>query len=165
MTFEIRDAAPRDVKEIGFVHWKSWIDTYTGLINPTFLESLSAQKSAARFKELGVANMLVLTADGTVVGFSVSGRSKDDDLPDSCGDIHAIDILKDYHKLGYGRKLLEASLEKLRREGFDMVSAWLLEDNKNAAAFYMKCGFVPDGRKKEVIYTTPVMCVRYILRK
>jgi ribosomal protein S18 acetylase RimI-like enzyme len=165
MILEIREATQGDAKQIGFVHCTAWLETYTGLINPVFLASLSPERSTQRFEELGCRDMLVLSADGSVVGFSAYGQTRDADLPETCGDVRAIYILKAYQRLGYGRKLLESSLEKLRQEGFETFSIWVLKENKNAIAFYEKCGFVFDGTEKEVLYTTPVTCRRYMLNE
>lgn len=163
MTFQIRPASPEDADGIGRVHAASWKETYAGMIDDAFLASLSPEKSAARFRELGFKDILVLTADGSVVGFSVPVKSRDDDLPEDCADVRAIYILKDYQKLGYGKKLLNASIEKLRNEGFTDVSVWVLEGNKNAIAFYENYGFAYDGKSKEVVYNLPVVCKRYML--
>lgn len=164
MIFDIREATLKDAKQIGFVHTSAWLETYTGLLNSVFLSSLSPERSAQRFEELRCRDILVLTADGRIVGFSAYGKTRDASLPNTCGDIHAIYILKAYQKQGYGKKLLEASMEKMRADGFDMFSVWVLEENKNAIAFYEKCGFKSDGATKEIIYTTPVMCRRMLLR-
>jgi len=41
----------------------------------------------------------------------------------------------------------------------------VLDGNTSAAAFYEKHGFVFDNTTQEVVYTTPVTCKRYVLKK
>ena len=38
MNVIIRDAELRDVQDRGYVHYKAWQETYTGLINQEYLE-------------------------------------------------------------------------------------------------------------------------------
>ena len=164
MIFDIRPATADDADEIGYVHATSWLETYTGLINDEFLAALSPEKSAEKFRETGCRDTLVLTADNRVVGFTVSGRTRDNKMPGSYGDIHAIYILKPYQRRGYGSKLLSAAIEKLRREGFDGFTVWVLESNQKACAFYEKFGFESDGTQIEHVYVTPVLLKRYLLK-
>jgi ribosomal protein S18 acetylase RimI-like enzyme len=165
MQYAIRPATINDAEGIGYVHSTAWKDTYAGMIDAAFLADLSPEKSAARFRALGMDGLLVLTADGQIVGFSKSGKTLDDDLPSTCGDVHAIYLLKDYQKYGLGKKLLDASIKALRSDGFDMFSIWVLDKNENAIGFYEKYGFAADGTVKLVIYNTLVTCKRYIFNR
>ena len=49
---------------------------------------------------------------------------------------------------GYGSKLMEAFLDRARREGADQVFLYVLEKNTRARAMYEKYGFAPDGSRE-----------------
>lgn len=49
----IRPAALSDVADLGMIHYQSWLQTYTGLIDQNFLNQLSAQRSQQRFEAEG----------------------------------------------------------------------------------------------------------------
>lgn len=49
----IRPAALSDAADLGIIHYQSWLQTYTGLIDPDFLSLLSAQRSQQRFEAEG----------------------------------------------------------------------------------------------------------------
>lgn len=165
MIFEIRSAKPEDTPQIGYVHCTCWLETYTGQINSEYLASLSPENSTEKFRQADFKNVLVLTADDKIVGFSVMGPTRDEDLPASYADIHAIYILRQYQKLGQGKKLLTAAIDRLRQEGFDGISVWVLSTNTAAIAFYEKNGFLHDGTEQEIAYVTPVRLKRYLFRK
>jgi GNAT superfamily N-acetyltransferase len=164
MTFEIRKATPEDADEIGFIQCMTWLETYEGLIDEDFMASLSPERSITKFRELSCDELLVLTANGKDVGFSSCCKARDDDLPEA-GDIRSIYIIKGYQKLGYGQKLLEASIEKLRQDGYNDIVIWILKKNAAAIDFYEKFGFVEDGKTKTLDFNAPVTLKRYILRK
>ncbi len=85
----------------GYVHWKSWHETYTGLVDSAYLERLTLEKcveTARRWPD----NILVAKDGDRVVGFVGFGASQDDTIPDF-GEIFSIYVLADYHgrQVGY----------------------------------------------------------------
>lgn len=141
MQLEIREMLPEDYDQKGYVHWKSWQETYTGLITPEELAKCTLEKcqnNARRWPE----NTLIATLDGRVVGFVCHTVYRGDDLP-TCGEVQAIYILEEAQGLGIGRKLMEAALEKLAN--YDTIALWVLQGNDHAIGFYQHFGFIPDG--------------------
>lgn len=66
---------------------------------------------------------------------------------------------------GYGRRLMEAALQRLREDGCEGVCLWVLEGNRQAQAFYRHMGFHPSGRsQKEVFGGAETELVEMILR-
>ncbi len=163
MLFEIRSAKPEDIEQIGYVHCTAWLETYAGLINSEYLAALSPEKSAEKFREGDCKDILVLVADQTIIGFSVVGPTRDRDLPASFGDIHAVYILRQYQKMGLGKKLLTAAIEKLRHKGYEGIAVWVIGSNTAAVEFYEKNGFQFDQTEHEIAYVTPVKRKRYRL--
>ena len=80
-----RKAVPDDAEAVGSVHFRAWIETYTGLINKEYLSKLSAERSAGIFRRTACENLFVAVADGEIVGFCAYSASRDADI-ENCGE-------------------------------------------------------------------------------
>lgn len=141
----VRSATLADAPILGKIHYSSWIETYTGLIDSKLLQSRSANQSAERFIQEGLRNFLVAEVDGEIVGFAAYGSSRDEDS-EGTGEIQALYILKKAQKLGVGKRLLEFAIRLMGDK--NQISLWVLDSNQNAIQFYQHCGFIPDGKMK-----------------
>lgn len=144
-----------------YVHWKSWQETYTGLVDQAYLDGMTLEKCtkiAHRWKD----NILVAKDGERVVGFVGYGSYRDDTLPQT-GEVFAIYVLREYQKRKIGYRLMQAALEQL--QNYPRVALWVLKENDKAIAFYQKYGFCFDGAKADVIMGTPNTEVRMILEK
>ena len=87
--------------------------------------------------------MLVAADDNAIVGFTMFGAARDDDVPDGTSEVYSIyvhpDALVDGCRAG-------ADVANARRHWTaDLVVLWVLEDNDRARRFYEFAGFVADG--------------------
>jgi ribosomal protein S18 acetylase RimI-like enzyme len=140
----IRKATVDDAEGKGYVHYQSWIETYTGLFPDEVMQRLSLEKSidnARKYPE----NTYVAVVDNNIVGFSCYLESRDEDLEDT-GEIMAIYILKEYQGFGIGKKLMEVCYKELSQ--YSKLSLWVLGSNKKSVGFYERQGFVADGKTK-----------------
>lgn len=156
MKYIIRDSCPDDIDGKAYVHWKSWQETYAGIISQSYLDQLTLEKcqnNARRWSD----NIIVAEVNGSVVGFAGFGSSNDTDVA-TCGEVYAIYVLREYqhHKIGYA--LMNACLEKLSSN--TKIVVWVLQKNEQAILFYRRYGFVLDGQTKELILGTPEVVVR-----
>ena len=74
MDVNIHPMRPEDTDGKGFVHWKSWQETYTGRMPEAFIARQTLEKcqeNARRRPE----NTLVVRLNGKIVGFSCYGTS------------------------------------------------------------------------------------------
>ena len=129
----IRPMMPADAEAKADVHWKSCLETYTGLMDPDFLAASTLDKYhaiALRFVE----TTLVAELDGKIVGFGCW---------DPTGEIPALYVLRDALGYGIGRRLLETMLERLA--DCKQVRLEVLEGNNRAIGFYEHMGFRLDG--------------------
>lgn len=141
MKLEIRDMRPEDMDDKGYVHWKSWQETYTGLIEPQYITSQSLEKCrniAHRWPE----NTLVAELDSKIVGFACYGKTDP-----GANEIIAIYLLKEAQGLGLGRRLMDAAF--LRLDPNRPVVLWVLKGNDQAIGFYAHYGFRLDGTTKD----------------
>lgn len=129
---------------IGRIYEESWKYAYKGIVPQGYLDAVPAGQWAANIEQADRKN-LVMVLDGVMIGTSGFGRSRIAEMKDF-GEIISIYLLPAYMGKGYGRQLLRAAMDELRKMGFDKVFLWVLEENKNARNFYEKCGFVQTER-------------------
>ncbi len=135
----------------GYVHYKSWHETYPGLVDAGYLEGLTPEKCTALARRW-TDNILVAKVGDRVVGFVGYGAYRDDTLPNH-GEIYAIYVLAEYYGKGIGYALMNAALEKL--SGYQKIALWVLKGNDRAIRFYEKFGFHFDGAESEIMLGTP----------
>jgi len=165
----VRRAVPADAAAIARVHVRGWHEAYTGRMPQSILDRLDLDRltrvrrellgheqrirdrmpsdgagtehaGSARSHDLG-RTWVAVTA-GSIVGFAVSGSSRDDP-PVAPVELYAIYVLAAHHGTGAGQALLDAAL------GDESASLWVLDDNPRARAFYARNGFRPDGAEKD----------------
>jgi len=153
----IRKANGHDATGIGYVHYQSWIETYTGLFPDEVIEKLSLEKSVQLATE-HPENTYIAIVDEKVVGFSSYLKARDSDV-ENYGEIIAIYVLKAYQGKGIGRKLIKVCYHELLQ--YQGIIIWVLKSNVNAVRFYEAEGFEFDGKRK-VLYGKEV--VRMMLK-
>ena len=144
MSVIIRKATREDADGKGYVHYKSWIETYTGLFPDEVIKGLSLERSIDIARE-HPENTYVAIVDDKIVGFSCYLESRDEDLLDY-GEIMAIYILQQYQSRGIGRLLIKSCYEELSH--YSGISLWAFKSNLNAINFYESEGFIKDGKQK-----------------
>ena len=140
-----------DMDGKGYVHWKSWHETYTGLIDPAYLERWTLEMCIDRAHRWP-QNMMVAKDGDKVIGFVGYGAYRDGALPD-CGEVFSIYVLAEYHGQKVGYALMNAAFEKL--EAHKKIAVWVLKGNDRAIKFYERYGFRFDGTEKEVKLGAP----------
>lgn len=79
------------------------------------------------------------SVDDEIVGFVSGGRSRDDSWEFE-GEVTGLYILKQYQRMGFGRRLMNAAVSRLLDAGVSSMSIWVLEGNDNAIKFYERLG-------------------------
>lgn len=154
MNLEIREMGPEDYDRKGYVHWKSWQETYSGLMDERFIANQSLEKCrdiAHRWPQ----NTFVACLDGEMVGYGCFIKHED-----NLGEISAIYLLKEAQGLGIGRKLMDALLEQLT--GCGSIFLWVLKGNNHAIGFYEHYGFRLDGAQKDISLGTELRMTYYL---
>lgn len=159
----IRNAHINDAIGKGYVHYTSWHETYRGIINDKYLETVTLEKCIDLAKN-HPENTIIAIVDNKIVGFAYYVPARDEDLSNA-GEVMAIYLLKEYQGLGIGKMLMNTCLEKLSKNKYDKFLVWVLKDNKKAINFYSKCGFEACGVEKEIVLGEPIVEIRMIKRK
>lgn len=151
----IRQATLPDAQEIAEVQMRSWQWAYRGLIDDDYLDHLSDkldQRIAsyqAQIPNLPPQNRWwVAEQDRHIVGFAMTGLSRDPDVAPSTAEVFAIYLAQQVAGKGVGRVLFARSVDELRSQGYDQAVLWVLESNTRARKFYEAAGWTPDGSRK-----------------
>ena len=141
-----RSATIDDAAAIARVHVASWRSTYQTLLPGDFLESLTETDYADRWRRFiggGSSRVYVVepedSAESGVVGFASAGRERAGEVGFT-GELYAIYVLDEFHRRGYGRELVRASVEGLQEMGLTDMIIWVLRDNQPARHFYERLG-------------------------
>lgn len=141
----IRDMVEKDYERKGYIHFRSWHETYDGLMDSGYLEKHSLERCiniAKKYPE----NTLVAEYKNEIVGFASYHKSRDSE--DDRGEVSALYVLKDYQKLGIGKALMDECINRLAT--YEYISIWVLHNNMPAIAWYEHYGFRKDGKTKSV---------------
>lgn len=142
----IRKATIEDAVEKGYVHYKSWHETYTGLFPAEVMDKVT-QEGSIKIAREHPENTFVAIYNKNIVGFASFLESVDDDQ-NNTGEIRAIYVLKEYQHLGIGNALIEQCYRELK--DFSNISVWVLGSNNNAINFYKSQGFLNDGKTRKL---------------
>jgi ribosomal protein S18 acetylase RimI-like enzyme len=158
----VRDATPQDVDAIAVIHSEGFDAAFGGKVPREVLAQRGPMQRREEWRTVLAApaarsHVLVAERDGSVVGFTTGGPSRDvDALPAVESHVFTLFVHADQRGTGVGRALLDESVARLTREGFRQVTLWMVPDNERAAAFYARAGFDPDGAERPARLGIPV---------
>ncbi len=125
---EIREATVADVPALARLHVTTWNATYA----PFGLKGPAVEVRDRQWRAKFATNdpdwfcLVVQRADGELVGFAQANRS---DNPEYQGELAKIHLLRDYQRLGMGRRLVGRVARRLLSRG--ITSMWLFGDPRN----------------------------------
>jgi GNAT superfamily N-acetyltransferase len=144
----IRPADINDAPAIARVHVASWRSTYGEVLPGDFLDSLTEDAYADRWRRFIAdrSNLAYVVddgdhSDGPVVGFASGGHERAGEAGYK-GELYAIYLLESAQGRGYGRALMRAIVGGLRGIGLDDMIVWVLRENVPARDFYERMGGV-----------------------
>lgn len=152
---------PAEMDGKGYVHFKSWHETYIGLIDQTYLDHITAEACVANAHNWP-DNILLAKDRDNVIGFIAYNAYRDDSLAET-GEIYALYVLQKYQGQKVGYRLMNAAMEQLDK--YNTVALWVLKKNEKAIHFYEKYGFKADGTESEIQLGTSATELRMIYKK
>lgn len=142
---EIRLATVEDANAIARTHVASWKATYRNIVPQDYLDSLSIEERAERWRSslITPSGMKIYVADcsGTICGFASGGPARAD-IPGFSGELYAIYLNPEVHFRGIGSRLFWAIAKDLRSSGHSSMYVWVLKDNPSRG-FYERMGGKP----------------------
>lgn len=147
--FNIRIATVDDALARAQVHTVSWKSTYEGIIDQTYLDSLTVEQRIPGAKNRALNPTLhcfvaVEFETNRIVGFADFGPCREKNSDADC-ELYAIYILEEFQGFQAGRLLFEKGLDKMKDLNYKKMMISVLENNHSARSFYEKLGGHFDG--------------------
>ena len=145
MSVHIRPADLADATAIAEVQVTAWRESYADILPRSTLDALSvAQRTASWTRQLteAAARILVAETESGLIGFGACCPQRTGQLLMEWfdGEVSALYVLRAWQGQGHGKGLLNALFGRLREDGFEAVSLWVLSQNQPARAFYARMG-------------------------
>lgn len=121
----------------------SWKTAYQNIVPQQYLDKLPLERWTPFLQESPYAGYILKINDEYVATSSIA-PARDEKMA-GWGEIISLYVLPAYFNQGYGKKMLVYVVDQLRKEGFDNIYLWVLEENQQARRFYERNGFFPNG--------------------
>jgi ribosomal protein S18 acetylase RimI-like enzyme len=137
-------AGPGDAAALADVHVRSWRETYEGLLPAVYLDRMSVQTHARRWRHHlthAAAGEVVLAVEGPrgLIGYC-TGALHPLEGARRQGEIITLYLLNSAQGLGLGRRLMEMTARALQAQGASSLIIWALSGNDRAGRFYEHMG-------------------------
>ena len=133
-SFNIRDAVPVDIPALAALHVKTWSETYPGARRPPGIQVREHQwREQFRSMDGSWFCLVVEGPGGKLVGFAKGMNYQHNDLPDYAGELNKIYLLRDYQRLGLGRRLLKDVARRFLDRGISSMVLFGTPDNPSCA--------------------------------
>ncbi|TRY19002.1 GNAT family N-acetyltransferase [Tessaracoccus rhinocerotis] len=149
----VRLAMPAEAVDVARLQRRAWG------ANPVMARALgeiSADETVRAWHEaitkppLAHLRVLVAQASGMIVGFAVTGPSNDPDAAPTDGLIAEFVVDEDSVEAGHSSRLINAAVDTLRADGYEVATIWLPSDADEKRQFLVECGWATDGAHREV---------------
>ena len=133
-SFTVREARAEDIPALAALHAKAWSQTYWNIKNPP-----SAQLREHQWREQFKVTdgnwfcFVVENRRGELVGFAKGRSYASSDLPDYSGELSKIYLLRDYQRLGFGRRLVGHVVRRFVSQGINTMVLFGVPQNPSCA--------------------------------
>ncbi|MFM1814194.1 MAG: hypothetical protein RLZ98_889 [Pseudomonadota bacterium] len=148
----VRTARVSDAEALVGVFQESWRFAYQGIIPHLQLERIIERRGAdwwACQVKQAPKSLLVVDVGGRVAGYANFGVARGRSV--QRGEIYELYLAPDYHGMGLGEGLFEASRHALDMRCLKGLIVWALSENTSAMNFYWGRGGWPTACKNERI--------------
>ncbi len=151
----VRRAVESDAGQIVSIQVRGWQWAYRGQVPDSYLDGMDneREKREARRRERlaiqdGEERTWVAERGERILGFAVTGPSRDEDASAAIAELFAIYVDPHTARQGIGNRLLAQAVDDLRRRGNQGATLWVLAGNDRARRFYEHNGWTADGVTK-----------------
>jgi GNAT superfamily N-acetyltransferase len=167
----VRPARVEDAAAVANVHIASWRHAYVGLVPQSLLDGLSVTEGTERWSERiegadpSRRRILVSVVDDAVRGFAAVGQSRDEDAPETTGELSAIYLHPLVIGRGVGHLLHERAIDQMRDLGKTDGRLWVLSTNVATRRFYERHGWIHDEVDQVILKDgVDLYATRYVRR-
>ncbi len=127
---QVRLARVEDALSIATVHVRSWQAAYRGLVPQDFLDGLDPARRCLTWERVLTSHAerettLVAEEASEVVGFAHVCPSRDDQAPNTVGELTSIYLLAEAWSRGFGRDLMASAVSAMREAGLTLGTLWV----------------------------------------
>jgi L-amino acid N-acyltransferase YncA len=130
----IREARPDDIPALAHLHVKTWSDTYWPVVNPPTYQLRERQWREQFNKSDG--SWFCFVAENSrreLIGFAKGQAYASNDLPDYSGELNKIYLLREYQRLGLGRRLVGHVARRFLSQGVTTMVLFGTPQNPSCA--------------------------------
>ncbi|WP_265523274.1 GNAT family N-acetyltransferase [Oerskovia flava] len=142
----VRPAVEGDDVAITAIQVEAWRTAHTDVLRDDVLDSLDTDRMRAQWSTAITAPpgpgfaVLVALAGPQIVGFAAVGP----------GQLVALEVSPGHQRSGHGSRLLSAAVDRLRQDGAEQLTAWVLDGDDARAQFLSGAGLGPDGTERSL---------------
>lgn len=141
----LRDAVPSDVPALAALHVAAWNDTYAPLMTGPAVPVREQQWRQAFDQPEDWFCYVLARPDGALVGFTKAAFRAEHEIP---GELNKLFLARDYQRMGLGRRLVGAVVQRFLSAGVPAMAAYV--DPRNpSCGFFERLGadwlIEPDG--------------------
>ena len=155
----VRPAGAADAAALAALQVRVWLASYAGAWPVSVLEEFA--RSEPQFAaQWAVATtqpptsehrVLVACAGATVVGGAAFGPASDDDLDAAtAGELFLLVVDPDFRTAGHASRLVAATVDHLRGDGFTEASAWVDAADDGLRGLLVSSGWDTDGSHRSL---------------
>ncbi len=102
-----RETIYSDLSALASLHVKAWNDTYPGIIQrPTYEIRESQWRQTFELNDDSWFCFVIENSKGQLIGFAKGKKYDHADLPDFSGELNKIYLVREYQRMGLGRRLV-----------------------------------------------------------
>ena len=138
----VRRAKLGECQELARIKGEVWKTTYRGIYADAALDNYDVEKNTRILEQIwntpGI-ELFLAEVDGKIVGLMTCGNLYKP-VEGFDQEVGLLYILKEYQRIGIGRKFLNTAAEIVRRNGYDRFLVSVNSRNLDAIRFYERTG-------------------------
>lgn len=140
----VRPAVPGDETSVTAIQLGAWRATHDATLGEGVMERLDVELMRERWKAAietapGPGFAVLVALDGPdLVGFAAVAP----------GQVMALEVEPAHRRAGHGSRLLAAAVDRLRADGAQTVTTWVLDGDTAREKFLADCGLGADGTER-----------------
>lgn len=150
----IRYADLSDSGMLGKIHSKSAQEGFKGILQDNVLKDVfSVERRANRFADelsKGYPKTAIALEENEPAGLISFGSCRYGNRDKSWIEIWRVYVIQEFWGTGIAEDLIEWGINEIKKEGFNNIELWVLEENIRAKSFYERVGFKYDNTFQEI---------------
>lgn len=159
MNYELKEIKKEDLYDYMYVNTYSWIEAYKGIMSDWFLEKTkieleqNVKRLESKFEQTKIDEpdykRFLLKENNEPIGIFGICKSREEKYPNS-GELCNIYLLNKAKKKGYGRLLFEKAKEELKKQNFNDMVIYCIQENPTNEFYKYMGGKLVFSRERKI---------------